>query len=95
MFEELETVVLTRNIESERLKKDDIGVVVEVYGKGEAYEVEFLDENTGRTISLITLHDNDIYSINGRATSTSHEIIFPYPKVEDLSDAENFRYLWK
>lgn len=62
MFEELDTVVLARNIEKYGLKKGDIGVVVHVYDKGKALEVEFVDAE-GKTVALLTLTTDDVRSI--------------------------------
>lgn len=62
MFKELETVILTHDIEAYGLKKGTMGAVVGVHGEGEAYEVEFVDSSTGRTIALLTLKSGDIRS---------------------------------
>ena len=61
MFEELDTIVLARDIEKHGLKKGDIGAVVNVYGNGEAGEVEFVTA-TGRTVALVTLKASDVRS---------------------------------
>lgn len=62
MFNELDTVVLTHDIEKYGLKRGDIGVVVNVYGNGEAAEVEFVTA-TGRTVALLTLKSSDVRSV--------------------------------
>ena len=62
MFEELNTVVLARNIEKYGLKKGDIGVVVHIYNEGKALEVEFVDAE-GKTVALLTLTTADVRSI--------------------------------
>ncbi len=62
MFEELDTVVLARNIEKYGLKKGDIGVVVHIYNEGKALEVEFVDAE-GKTVALLTLTTADVRSI--------------------------------
>lgn len=59
MFEELDTVVLTNNIDEHALKKGDMGAVVNVYKDGEAYEVEFVTAS-GKTVALLTLNPKDI-----------------------------------
>lgn len=41
MIKELDTIVLTHDIEEHGLEKGDIGVAVHCYGDGSAYEVEF------------------------------------------------------
>lgn len=62
MFDELDTVVLARNIEKYGLKKGDIGVVVHIYNEGKALEVEFVDAE-GKTVALLTLTTDDVRSI--------------------------------
>lgn len=59
MFEELDTVVLARDIEKYGLKRGDIGAVVHVYGSGKAVEVEFVAAK-GKTVALVTLTPLDI-----------------------------------
>lgn len=54
MLLEHSLVVLTCDIPESGLYTGDVGAVVHVYGKGEAYEVEFVDGD-GTTIALITL----------------------------------------
>lgn len=58
-FRELETIVLTHDIPEHGLRAGDMGAVVNVYGKGDAAEVEFVTV-TGRTIALVTLKADDI-----------------------------------
>ncbi len=58
-FDELEIVALTHDVESHGLSDGDTGTIVEVYNNGNAYEVEFIDDN-GRTIALLTLTQADI-----------------------------------
>jgi len=60
-FTELETVVLTHDIEEHGLREGDMGAVVNVYGNGEAGEVEFVTA-TGRTVALVTLKASDVRS---------------------------------
>jgi len=59
MIHELETVVLTHDIEDEELKKGDVGAVVHCYEDGEAFEVEFVTAE-GKTIAVLTLTAEDI-----------------------------------
>jgi len=54
MIREHETVVLTEDLPSERLKAGDVGAVVHVYREGEAYEVEFVTL-AGDTVAIATL----------------------------------------
>lgn len=62
MFSELDTVVLTHNIEKYGLKEGDMGAVVHVYNNGESVEVEFVTVN-GETIAVLTLESSDIRSL--------------------------------
>jgi hypothetical protein len=59
MIEELETVVLTKDIPSSGLQKGDVGAVVHCHPGSTAYEVEFVAAD-GRTIALLTLSENEI-----------------------------------
>jgi hypothetical protein len=59
MIKELDTVVLTRDLPQVGLRKGDVGAVVLVHGKGEAFEVEFVSLD-GETIALETLEPSDI-----------------------------------
>lgn len=68
MFKELDTVVLTHDIEEHGLKQGDIGAVVHCYKDGAAFEVEFVTAD-GRTIALLTLNEVDIRLISG------HEVL--------------------
>ncbi len=59
MIKELDSVVLTHDIEEYGLKKGDIGAVVHCYSDSDAFEVEFITAE-GRTIAVLTLNVNDI-----------------------------------
>jgi len=59
MIRELDTVVLTHDIEEHGLKEGDVGAVVHCYSDGEAFEVEFVTAE-GRTVALLTLTHADI-----------------------------------
>lgn len=59
MFDELDTVVLTKDIKEYRLKKGDLGTIVHVYNDKRAFEVEFVAAS-GTTIALLTLTSKDI-----------------------------------
>ena len=61
-FTELETVILTHDIREHGLREGDMGAVVNVYGNGEAGEVEFVTA-TGRTVALLTLNLPDVRSV--------------------------------
>jgi hypothetical protein len=56
MIEELDTVVLSRDIPEHGLKQGDIGAVVHCYKSGEVYEVEFIT-GQGETVGVVTLNN--------------------------------------
>jgi hypothetical protein len=57
-FQELETVVLLKDVPEAGLRIGDLGAVVQVYGT-EAVEVEFVTAS-GRTQALLTLSVSDV-----------------------------------
>lgn len=65
MIEELECVVLTRDLPSAGLKAGDIGTVVMAFKDGEAYEVEFVTP-AGETFALETLRAEEIRPARGQ-----------------------------
>ena len=65
MIGELDTVVLTHDIEGHGLKQGDIGAVVHSYNDGAAFEVEFVTAE-GRTVALLTLTRKDIRPMGSR-----------------------------
>jgi hypothetical protein len=54
MIKEHDRVVLKKSVPEQGLKAGDVGTVVHVHGKGEAFEVEFLTLN-GETVGVATL----------------------------------------
>jgi hypothetical protein len=58
MFEELETVVLTRGLPEAGLERGDVGAVVHRHPGG-AYEVEFVTGD-GETVAVLTLSEPDL-----------------------------------
>lgn len=65
MIKELDTVVLTHDIEEYGLKQNDIGAVVHCYEDGIAFEVEFVTAE-GLTIAVLTLTQTDIRPMSNR-----------------------------
>jgi len=65
MIRELDTVVLTHDIEEHDLKQGDIGAVVHCYADRAAFEVEFVTAE-GRTIVLLTLTKADVRPIGSK-----------------------------
>jgi Domain of unknown function (DUF4926) len=62
MIEELDTVVLTRDLPEHRLAAGDIGGVVHRYPNGVAFEVEFVTAGA-HTIAVLTLAGDDVRSL--------------------------------
>lgn len=99
MFKELEAVILTHDIEAHGLMKGAVGVIVDVHAEGEAYEVEFVDTTSGRTLALLTLISEDLRSLESRTTLT-WESTFPlwgeleseYSNIERKSQAKTEQY---
>jgi hypothetical protein len=64
-MQELDLVVLTRDVEEFGLKSGDVGTVVHCYGQGEVFEVEFVAAS-GETVAVLTLMPADIRPLSGR-----------------------------
>lgn len=63
MFDELDTVVLKKDLKEHGLKKGDLGTIVHVYDDKKAFEVEFVAAS-GKTIALMTLTPEDVRSMD-------------------------------
>jgi hypothetical protein len=63
-FQELDTVVLLRDLPEAGLRSGDLGAVVQVYGD-EAVEVEFVTA-AGRTQALLTLPVGDLRPVRDK-----------------------------
>lgn len=74
MFQELDTVVLTHDIQEYGLKQGDIGAIVHCHKDGAAFEVEFVTAD-GRTIALLTLDRKDVRPISGREVLHARELV--------------------
>ena len=61
-YQELETVVLNRDLPEHGLQRGDLGAVVQIYSPN-ALEVEFVTAS-GRTQALVTLQVNDVRRVN-------------------------------
>ena len=59
MFNELDTIVLSRDLKEHGLTRGDVGAIVHRYADGKAFEVEFVT-GEGRTIAVTTLTNSDI-----------------------------------
>lgn len=65
MIKEHDRVVLTADIPEESLKAGDVGTVVHVHRRGEAFEVEFLTLN-GETAAVVTVRSSHVRSVCSR-----------------------------
>jgi len=61
-YKELDTIVLSRDLPEQGLRRGDLGAVVQVYD-ADAFEVEFVTAS-GRTQALVTLTTADVRSIS-------------------------------
>ncbi len=59
MIEDLDTVVLSRDLPDHGLKQGDIGAVEHSYKEGKAFEVEFI-AGQGQTLAVVTLDSQDV-----------------------------------
>ena len=59
MIKEHDLVVLKKEIPQERLKTGDVGTVIHVHKKGEAFEVEFVALD-GETLAIATLDASQV-----------------------------------
>lgn len=64
MFQEMDTVVLDRDVPESGLRRGDLGAVVQVYPP-DGLEVEFV-RASGRTQALVTLHARDVRAVDDR-----------------------------
>jgi len=73
MIQELDTVVLARDIPQQKLRKGDLGAVVLVHQGGTAYEVEFATLD-GQTLAVITLPSDAVRTASGREIAHAREV---------------------
>lgn len=64
-IELLDTVAVTKDLPDLGLTSGEVGAVVEVFGDGEAFEVEFCDD-TGQTYGLHSLRADQIMPLHTR-----------------------------
>ena len=73
MIQELDTVILTRDIPEQKLRKGDLGAVVLVHQDGAAYEVEFVTLG-GETLAVVTLPADAVRAATGREIAHAREV---------------------
>ncbi len=62
IIQELETVVLTKDLPGHGLKAGDLGTVVMVHGHREGFEVEFVTL-TGATVAVLTVKADSLRTV--------------------------------
>jgi hypothetical protein len=65
MIDELDLVVLKRNLPDEGLAMGDVGTIVLVHRQGAGYEVEFTTLS-GDTVAVVTLDASDVRPVEAR-----------------------------
>jgi hypothetical protein len=73
MVQELETVILTRDVPERKLRKGDVRTVVLVHRAGAAYEVEFVTLG-GETLAVVTLPAEAVRAVTGREIAHAREV---------------------
>jgi hypothetical protein len=73
MIQELDTVVLNRDLPAQKLRKGDLGAVVLVHGEGAAYEVEFVALG-GATLAVVTLPEDAVRPVTGHEIAHAREV---------------------
>lgn len=63
MISLFDRVVLVESMDSDGLRPDDIGTVVEIYGEGEGYEVEFFTLK-GETRAVLAVTKDQVREID-------------------------------
>lgn len=74
MINELDTIVLTKDLPEYKLSKGDVGTVVMVYDNDIAYEVEFVTLN-GETIAVETISAEFVRAVNNKDIMHVRELI--------------------
>jgi hypothetical protein len=62
MIELFKEAVLLMDLPEKGLERGDVGIVVEIYGDHQGYEVEFMTKE-GRTIAVETLYPDQVCTI--------------------------------
>jgi hypothetical protein len=73
MIRELDTVVLTHDIEEYGLRAGDIRAVVLSHSGGEAFEVEFVT-GEGQTVAVLTLRAQEVRPMQAQEILHAREI---------------------
>ena len=74
MIHEHDRVVLTAALANEALEVGDIGTVVHIYPRSEAYEVEFVTL-TGKTAAVVTVSAEQIRPVGSSEIPHARELV--------------------
>jgi hypothetical protein len=73
MIQTPDTVILTRDVPEQKLRKGDLRAVVFVHEQGRAYEVEFVTLG-GETLAVVTLPADAVRVATGREIAHAREV---------------------
>ncbi|MGH9946655.1 MAG: DUF4926 domain-containing protein [Pyrinomonadaceae bacterium] len=59
-----DVVALTEDIPEEKLHEGQVGTIVEVYERGKAFEVDFVNQADGHTYALLTLRPEQVMQLH-------------------------------
>jgi hypothetical protein len=73
MIKELDQIVLTSDLPNEGLKAGDVGTIVDIHRRGEAFEVEFMTL-AGETVAVTTILASQVRPIGKREITHAREL---------------------
>jgi len=73
MIKEHDRIVLTSDLPEQGLKEGDVGTVVHVHERGQAYEVEFLTLG-GETVAIATLLRSQVRPVGKREITHARQL---------------------
>ena len=73
MIKELDQIVLTSDLPNEGLKAGDVGTIVDIHRRGEAFEVEFMTL-AGETVAVTTVLASQARPIGKREITHAREL---------------------
>ena len=76
MFKEHDRIVLTSDVPQEGLKAGDVGTVIHIYRRGEAFEVEFLALD-GDTAAIATVLPSQVRPVSNQDVTHARQREMP------------------
>jgi len=73
MIKEHDRIVLLKDLPEDGLQAGDVGTVIHIHRKGEAFEVEFMTLDGG-TVAVITLLSSQIRAVSKRDITHVREL---------------------